>query len=202
MDHSKRPPKRPLFFAPLLVSLKPDEVEAIAFAYEVSKHGHQKQVRSDGSRYFDHPKSVAWIYMDEFKGRDPAIIILCLLHDMSEDSYLLSPYRLAHNFGEERALDVAALTKLPEGMETTTEYLSRVVARGAATIMTKLLDRLHNLRTLGSKTEEKQIKTIAETREFHIRILLPALRTHGKKWVGVADKLERLIDEALMALSK
>ncbi|MGB4076345.1 MAG: hypothetical protein WBK28_01405, partial [Minisyncoccia bacterium] len=123
----ERPPPYELFFAPLVV-LAPREYEAVQFAYFASKYGHAKQVRDDGSRYFDHPKAAAWIYIHELGGRDPRTIINLLLHDLSEDCYLLSGYRLLRNFGEEIALDVRALTKLPKGKETTTAYLERVIA--------------------------------------------------------------------------
>ena len=151
-----RPPGYELFFAPLHVSLDQNDLERINFAYMASKYGHAKQIRDDGTRYFDHPKAAAWIYIDELGGRDPRAIIDLLLHDLSEDAYLLSPYRLFVNFGEDIALDVRGLTKLPKGKETTEEYLGRVVVRGPWAIVAKLCDRLHNLRSLKSSTPEKR----------------------------------------------
>ena len=193
----QRPPGYELFFAPLQVVLDPNDYEGIRFAYFASKYGHARQVRDDGSRYFDHPKSVAWIYIDELGGRDPRVIIDALLHDMSEDTYLLSPYRTSLNFGAEVALDVRALTKLPRGKETTEEYLGRVIARGAWVILVKLCDRLHNLRTLGDRTEEKRKEQIRETQTYHLPMLIPALRACGESWAAYAGILESKMREAI-----
>lgn len=194
---SKRPPGYELFFAPLQIALNPNNYERVQFAYFASKYGHAGQVRDAGERYFDHPKATAWIYISEFGGKDPRVIIDCLLHDLSEDTYLLSPYRIARNFGEDIARDVRALTKLPKGKETTEEYLGRVIAQGRWAIAAKLTDRLHNLRTLATCTKEKQEKQLEETRQFHIPMLIPALREHKKEWAEYANLLEREIEKAI-----
>jgi GTP pyrophosphokinase len=162
----------------------------------VSKYGHAKQMRENGTRYFDHPKSVAWTGIDEFKCLDPEVVIINLLHDLKEDTYLMSLYRLGHNFGEVIALDLRAITKLPKGKETTLEYLMRIIARGARVIFAKLCDRLHNLRELGDCTPEKIARQIAETREYHLPILVPALRNFGGQWAVYADLMEQKILEA------
>lgn len=193
----QRPPPYDLFFAPLSVSLSSRDFERVNFAYIASKFGHRLQTRDDGTRYFDHPKGAAWIYIHELGGRDPRIIIDLLLHDLSEDTYLLSPYRLKVNFGAAIALDVRALTKLPKGKETTEEYLRRVIEQGPWTIISKLIDRLHNLRSLEACTPEKRARTIKETKEFHIPILIPALRAHGTKWSKLSYRLADMIHEAM-----
>ena len=192
-----RPPPYEIFFAPLTVSLSPNNIERVQFAYIASKYGHADQVRDDGTRYFDHPKAATWIYIHELDGRDVRTIIDTLLHDLSEDQYLLSPYRLARNFGKNIALDVRGLTKLPEGKETTRQYLMRVIERGPSCITAKLVDRLHNLRTLGNCTQEKRARIIKETDEYHLKLLVHALRTYGKKWTKHAVALEAKIVEAI-----
>lgn len=196
-----RPPPYELFFAPLAVSLTPNEYEQVQFAYFASKYGHAGQVRDSGERYFDHPKAAAWIYIDELGGREVRTIINLLLHDLTEDQYLLSPYRLALNFGEETALDVHALTKLPKGKETTEEYLGRVIARGPACITAKIIDRLHNLRTLYGCTPEKRVRVVQETKDYHLLMLIPALRTHGAPWEEYALVLKTKTYEAIATVS-
>jgi (p)ppGpp synthase/HD superfamily hydrolase len=192
----KRPPPYELFFAPL-VGLTPAETESVRFAYIASKYGHAGQVRADGSRYFDHPKAAAWIYINELGGRDARTIIVLLLHDLSEDAYLLSPYRLMMNFGEDIALDVRAITKLPKGKETAEAYLDRVIVRGPWTIIAKLCDRLHNLRTLDACTPAHRLAQIKETRKYHLRLLIPALNKCGKPWATYAPELKRKINRAI-----
>lgn len=193
----QRPPGYELFFAPLQVVLGPSDYERVQFAYFASKYGHAGQVRSDGSRYFDHPKAAAWIYISELGGRAPRVIIDDLLHDVSEDVYLLSPYRISLNFGVEIALDVRALTKLLKGKETTQEYLGRIIARGPSAMLVKLCDRLHNLRTLHSRSKEKQAQQIEETKQYHLRLLVPALRECGGPWTAYAEAMAAKITDAL-----
>lgn len=185
----ERPPPYKLFFAPLAVEFSPNDYESVQFAYFASKFGHASQTRDDGTRYFDHPKSVAWSYIDEFGGRNVRIIIDSLLHDLDEDTYLLSSYRVSRNFGREVALDVVALTKLPVGKETTEQYLQRVIARGEEAITAKLLDRLHNMRTLSVCGPEKIEKMVKETVEYHIPMLIPALREYGDEAKALADRI-------------
>lgn len=192
-----RPPPKDLFFAPLQVCLTPGEVEKVQFAYICSKYGHHGQVRDHGGRYFDHPKGAAWIYISELGGRDVRIICDILLHDLQEDCYLLSTYRAALNFGSEIALDVHALTKLPKGKETLSQYLQRVIDQGPRAIVAKLLDRIHNIRELGARTADKIAKQVAETREFHLKLLPPALAAFGGEWEELSKKLEALLREAL-----
>lgn len=191
----QRPPGYELFFAPLQVALDPNSYERVQFAYFASKYGHAGQVRDGGGRYFDHPKAAAWVYISELGGRDPHIIINTLLHDISEDAYLLSPYRISINFGADVALDVRALTKLPKGKETTEEYLGRIIARGQRTILVKLCDRLHNLRTLHGRSEEKRRHQIEESRQHHLKVLVSALRELGEPWTAYADIMRlKMID--------
>jgi guanosine-3',5'-bis(diphosphate) 3'-pyrophosphohydrolase len=166
---------RELFFAPLAVELNPTDYENVQFAYVASKYGHRGQLRDGGGRYFDHPKAAAWIYIAELGGRDPRVMIDLLLHDISEDSYLLSSRRIGLNFGRQIALDVVALTKLMKATETTEAYLHRIIARGPEVIIAKLCDRLHNLRSLVDCTAEKRAKQIAETKQYHLPLLVTAL---------------------------
>lgn len=194
-------PAYELFFAPLQVVLDPTDYERVSFAYIASKYGHAAQVRDGGGRYFDHPKAAAWIYIYELGGRDPRAIIDLLLHDISEDAYLLSSYRISLNFGTDIALDVRALTKLSKGAETTEEYLRRIIAQGPWAILAKLCDRLHNLRTLGSCPKKKILKQIDETKKYHLPLLVPALRACGEQWSQYADTLAVKIEVALADLS-
>jgi GTP pyrophosphokinase len=192
----KRPPGRVLFFLPLMVDLTPSYCERIEFAYRVSKNGNTGKIREDGSRAFDHPKAAAWIYMHELGGRDPRQIVDILLHDELEDNFLMSPFRISLNFGKESALDIQAVTKIKG--ETTEEYLDRVIAQGACAILTKLCDRLHNLRTLYGCTVKKRIHQLEETQEFHLPLLIPALRQFAGKWPEYAYILEQGMIEAMV----
>lgn len=198
----QRPPGYELFFTPMEIAFKPGIYEAIQFAYQTSKHGHAGQVREGGMRYFDHPKAAAWIYFNELKGRDPRLITLLLLHDIPEDSFIMSWYRINLNFGEDMALDVRAVTKLLKTKESPEEYLARIIDRGPHAILGKLCDRLHNLRTLGACASEKRQLQIAQTQACHLPMLIPALRKCGDQWIRFAVALEPKIDEAIQAYAE
>ncbi len=198
-----RPPGRAVFFAPMHIRFSPHDFERVTFAYEASKAGHAKQFRKDGkTRYFDHPKGAAWIYISELGGRDPEIIIDILLHDIREDSFLLSLYRIGLNFGEERALDVFALTKLPKGSETVVGYLERVIERGPRTIIAKLCDRLHNTQDIKNCGVQEILKLIDETENYHLPLLLGALERQGEEWKEIADLLKEKLSHALREAKK
>jgi GTP pyrophosphokinase len=198
----RKPPCFELFHAPLAVVFDPNTLELVETAYIFSKFGHADQLRDDGTRYFDHPKTACWIYVHEFGGRDSRIIVLLHLHDIQEDQRMLSTYRIALNFGADSALDVRALTKIKKGKETIQEYLQRIIDQGAWAITGKLFDRLHNLRTLGGCTRQKRAKQIAETKKVLMPILIPALRACGEEWIEWADALEMKMNEAIASYQR
>lgn len=163
----------------------------------MSKHGHADQVRDNGRRYFDHPKSATWIYINEYGGRSRRIIIGLLLHDILEDSFLLTPFNIKRLFGEKITCDMRAVTKLPKGKESTEAYLTRVIAAGPHAIADKLFDRLDNVRDLSGVTTEKRAVQIAETKKYHLRLLVPALASHGGEWIAMAAWLKAEIHTAI-----
>jgi GTP diphosphokinase / guanosine-3',5'-bis(diphosphate) 3'-diphosphatase len=201
IDTQLRVPRYRLFFSQLVL-FSPNDYESVQFAYFISKYGHEKQVRKDGSRYFDHPKAAAWIYINELGGRDSRVIIDILLHDIREDTYLLSPYRAGLNFGEEIALDVSAVTKLPNSEETVEENVQRIIERGPWAIITKLCDRLHNIRTLGACSPEEQKQKIAETEQYHLPLLTKALKGYGGDWEKYSGMLSLKMKEAIANIKK
>lgn len=163
------------FMSALEPFLTPIELERVETAYVFSKYGHRNQVRDSGERYFEHPRAVAWIIVQELKLYDWQLMILALLHDIREDSYILSWHRIQINFGRTVTLGLKLLTKDPkEG------YLERIRSHGTwRDVLVKICDRLNNLRTLGACSEEKIKRQIAETEsEFlplcdHLLTLLP-----------------------------
>jgi len=147
------------------------ELKHVATAYVFSKYGHRGQQRDNGERYFEHPRAVALIILDEMEIRnDWQLIVIALLHDIVEDSWLLDEDRLEKNFGRAVALGIKYLTKDPT--EKKELYLARL--RSYATwrvLLVKLCDRVHNLRTLDGCSEEKQRKQILETEKEYIPLI-------------------------------
>ncbi len=185
---------RQAFVKKLTPLLSPRDLEAVMTAYVLAKYGHMNQVREVGHvRYFEHPKSVAWILADELRMDDRDTLVMALLHDTLEDSHILTPYRIELNFGKEVVVGLQLLTKKPKP-----GYLSRLVEYASwKVLLVKLADRLHNLRTLYGCTKRKQREQVEETKRYflplltHLRHLLPA----KNRWR--ADYLEREIRKCM-----
>lgn len=167
---------------PFMLAIKLENIKA---AYEFAKYGHQNQERDDGSRYFNHPRSVATIIFQELKIYDWKIIVAALLHDIREDSYLFSEYRISLNFGKKVALWVKFLTK-----EDDVDYHARLqTCHIWQVLIIKLCDRLHNLRELGNCNAKKQRRQITETRDHYLPLadqlieLLPEKKRHAGKYL-------------------
>ncbi len=140
----------------------PSQIHLIMMAYRFSKYGHRGQARDGGGRYFDHPKGAALILL-EHGVTDHEVIIAALLHDVMEDSFILTWPDLEFIFGNRICAIVKLLTKeagLPKD-----QYIPRLVAGLPEAQLVKLADRLHNLSSLGSCKREKQLKQVKETRE-------------------------------------
>lgn len=162
--------------------LTPSELETVMTAYVFAKYGHKNQSRDDGVRYFEHPKAVAMIAIDELHIFEWQTIVMALLHDIVEDSFILSWNRIEKNFGREVTLGIKLLTKQPKD-----GYCERLTEFGEPdVILVKLCDRLHNMRTLGGCNRQKQLTQIEETRQKFLPmcdILINRL-TQEHKWRG------------------
>jgi GTP pyrophosphokinase len=157
------------FLGRLRPVLTESEFENIETAYAFSKYAHRGQERASGVRYFEHPKAVAWIIVDELRFVDWSMIAMALLHDVLEDTYLLSRRRMEINFGREVAVGIQLLSK--QGGDTHLEYIDRLRTYGSwQTKVVKMADRLHNLRTLDACEAAKRVRKRAETREHYLPI--------------------------------
>lgn len=136
-------------------------------AYAVANHAHRFQRRKTGEPYMLHPIAVSRICAKEL-GLGPTAICAALLHDVVEDTEItLAEIRTA--FGDTIARMVDGLTKLVGTYEEESQQaanfkkvLSTLVV-DVRIVLIKMADRLHNMRTLGSMPENKQIKIAAET---------------------------------------
>ncbi len=151
-----------------------DEQE-IRLAYYLAKYGHRAQVRKELNvegkpmRYFEHPRRVALIVMDELKMIRKDMIIPALLHDALEDTEDLTPELLEHCFGSDITSTIKVLSKVPkEG------YFDRLmICTDWRPLAIKACDRLDNLRSLmvPGTIKEFQKKQIAETKDKYYELL-------------------------------
>ncbi|MBI4094067.1 bifunctional (p)ppGpp synthetase/guanosine-3',5'-bis(diphosphate) 3'-pyrophosphohydrolase [Candidatus Kaiserbacteria bacterium] len=144
-------------------------------AYEFAKDAHKDQKRYSGDPYFMHPAEVG--YLLAVAGMDGKAIAAGLLHDTIEDAGV-KPRALEEAFGSDVLSLVQGVTKLGtlryQGLERHTESLRKLFAATAKDIrvlIIKLMDRLHNARTLEHvPRKEKQMRIAQETLEIYAPI--------------------------------
>lgn len=191
------------------------EKKLIDFAYDLGKAGHRNQWRESGIRYFEHLRATALILLDEIEIRDADMICAALLHDAGEDTpvfgnitksyddwFETSMFRLSRVFNERAARMVVALTKpyldqirFTNKAEAAEFYHHNLENASPETILVKMADRLHNLRTLDASTPEKQIKQIKETREIYFPLFEKVLEKYPKEGRILLDKMEEAISK-------
>lgn len=164
------------------------ELRLLRGAYTFSKEGHRLQQRDDGRRYFDHVRACSWIALTELQIHDAEMHYALLLHDIVEDTYLLTPESIEQFFGEPTAIMVKLLTHRRE--VPTAEYVRRIRNSERARVMgAKLIDRMHNLRTLGSCTPAKQRRQALETIEHYLPLAADLVENVRPSWRWRAEYL-------------
>src|SRR3954451_23593627 len=144
----------------------------IEAAYDVALDAHSEQVRRSGEPYISHPLGVARILAD--LGMDDVTLAAALLHDAVEDTELTQE-QLEGLFGGEVAAIVDGVTKL-DRMEfesrlaqqaATMRKMLVAMANDIRVLLIKLADRLHNMRTIASLPEAKQLRIARETLDIY-----------------------------------
>ncbi len=164
----------------------PEELELVEEAYHLARDAHGNQMRQSGQPYITHPLSVAKILAD--LGMDHASVAAALLHDTIEDTDVTYD-DIKRKFGEEIAELVDGVTKIgqvpitkdgqtPAIVRTNREEeqaenirkMLLAMSRDIRVIIIKLADRLHNMRTLMYKSEQKRRDISCETIEIYAPI--------------------------------
>ena len=166
-----------------------DEICHIQRAYQIAADAHKDQKRLSGEPYIMHPLSVALILAS--LGMDEASIVAAILHDTVEDTDITKE-DVAKEFGDTVAELVEGVTKigkvqiqtkndngenvriqLPTKEEQQAENIRKMLiamSRDIRVIIIKLADRLHNMRTLMFKPEQRRREIARETSEIYAPI--------------------------------
>lgn len=144
--------------------------ELILKAYEFARCAHHNQFRKSGDLYITHPIEVAKL---AYKfGLDTDSICAAFLHDVIEDTQI-SYKDIEKAFNKDIAQIVEGLTKLEQsGLSIKTDIEKNITelrrmllsaSRDIRILVIKLCDRVHNMKTLGSRSENSQRRISKET---------------------------------------
>ncbi len=152
--------------------VKDEQQERLDKAYSLARVAHSQQRRKSGELYIFHPIEVARICGQEL-GLGPTSIIAALLHDVVEDT-VVTLEDLEREFGKNIATIVDGLTKFSSIANVSGQDIESpqaenfkkillTISKDVRVVLIKIADRLHNMRTLGSMPQHKQLKIASET---------------------------------------
>lgn len=150
------------------------DIEKITQAFIYADNLHEGQYRASGEKYISHPVAVAEIVAGLELDTDS--ICAALLHDTVEDCADKTNLKeIEKLFGKDVALLVDGLTKIvtlqvEDKEEAHIENLRKMLlamSKDVRVIFIKLCDRLHNMRTLDAKPDNKRRITALETMQVY-----------------------------------
>jgi len=149
-----------------------EPVDLLVRAFETAQLLHSGQTRKSGEPYITHPLAVAHILAGY--GMDAATLAAALLHDTVEDTEFTIE-AVTDDYGETVAALIDGVTKLDrvkfsnreDQQAATIRKMVMAMARDVRVLVIKLVDRLHNIRTIHPLRPEKQQRIAAETLEVY-----------------------------------
>ena len=145
------------------------KIDLVTRAFNFAKAAHKGVRRRSGEPYIMHPLAVARVCSEEI-GLGSTTICAALLHDVVEDTEY-TRNDIANIFGEKIANIVEGVTKVESGIfadrgssqAETFKKILLTMSDDIRVILVKIADRLHNMRTLASMPQRKQMKIVGET---------------------------------------
>lgn len=145
-----------------------ENAELIDQAFDFAYKSHYPVRRKSGEPYIFHPIAVAEIVASELL-LGTTSIVTALLHDVVEDTEYTAE-DIKQFFGEKVSQMVEGLTKMSGVFDHRSSLQAEnfrkmllSMADDVRVILIKLADRLHNMRTLESMPNNKQLKIAGET---------------------------------------
>ncbi len=150
-------------------TLSDDDKKLIRKAFDFAVEAHKDQRRKSGEAYIFHPIAVAKIVASEI-GLGSTSIAAALMHDVVEDTEVTIE-DISREFSPKVALIVEGLTKIAQvkkdmNISVQAENFRKMLLTlndDVRVILIKLADRLHNMQTMDSMPEDKQVKIASET---------------------------------------
>ncbi len=167
----------PVSLKEILLSMpyaSPDDKTLVEKAYEFARQAHEGQKRYSGDPYFVHVAETGLALAD--MDMSATVVAAGLLHDTVEDTEITDE-DIRKEFGDEIAYMVDGVTKLGHvryhGMQRHAESLRKLFAatsQDVRVMIIKLMDRLHNVKTLEFVPKHKQQRIALETLEIYAPI--------------------------------
>ncbi|MES2748474.1 MAG: RelA/SpoT family protein [Bacteroidota bacterium] len=173
-------------------TLSDADKKLIRKAFDVAVEAHKDQRRKSGEAYIFHPIGVAKIVASEI-GLGATGIAAALLHDVVEDTPITVD-DLEKKFGPKIAMLVEGLTKISQvkkdmNISMQAENFRKMLLTlndDVRVILIKIADRLHNMQTMDSMPDYKQVKIASET------LYIYAPLAHRLGLYNIKTKLEDL----------
>jgi GTP diphosphokinase / guanosine-3',5'-bis(diphosphate) 3'-diphosphatase len=173
-------------------TLTVDDKKIIRKAFDVAVDAHKDQRRKSGEAYVFHPIAVAKIVASEI-GLGATSIAAALMHDVVEDTDI-TVQDIEKWFNPKVAQLVEGLTKISQvkkemNVSMQAENFRKMLLTlndDVRVILIKLADRLHNMQTMDSMPEYKQVKIASET------LYIYAPLAHRLGLYNIKTKLEDL----------
>lgn len=169
-----------LTFDDVLIELKKyisneKDILEVKEAYDFAHEMHEGQYRKSGEPYIVHIIHVGYILATLRVG--PQTVVAGLLHDVIEDTDITED-QFIKKFGEDIFSIVDGVTKigniefndLKEYQAENHRKILIAMANDIRVILVKLVDRLHNMRTLKHMPQEKQRRIAQETLDVYAPI--------------------------------
>ena len=173
-------------------TLTPEDKKLIRKAFDVAMDAHKDQRRKSGEAYFFHPIAVAKIVASEI-GLGATAIAAALMHDVVEDTPI-TVEDIEKMFNPKVAQLVEGLTKISKvqkemNVSMQAENFRKMLLTlndDVRVILIKIADRLHNMQTLDTMENSKQVKIASET------LYIYAPLAHRLGLYKIKNKLEDL----------
>ena len=173
-------------------TLSDDDKKLIRKAFDLAVEAHKDVRRKSGEAYIFHPIAVAKIVASEI-GLGPSSIAAALMHDVVEDTDI-TVEDIEKQFNSKIAQLVEGLTKIAQVQKDMNVSLQAENFRkmlltlndDVRVILIKLADRLHNMQTMESMADYKQMKIASET------LYIYAPLAHRLGLYNIKTKLEDL----------
>ncbi|SDW88793.1 RelA/SpoT family protein [Flavobacterium degerlachei] len=173
-------------------TLTPEDKKLIRKAFDVAVEAHKEQRRKSGEAYIFHPIAVAKIVASEI-GLGATSIAAALLHDVVEDTPT-TVKDIERIFNPKVAQLVEGLTKISlvqkdMNVSMQAENFRKMLLTlndDVRVILIKIADRLHNMQTMESMDDHKQVKIASET------LYIYAPLAHRLGLYNIKNKLEDL----------